>query len=434
MKESKQNSILFFASAALATIYTIYSIYQQRLSSKSISILLDDADYSTTTSTFLSVNRSHYNPPLVYISTREGLTSRFRQLEIIYSNAQLFKRNITLINMPSVHYKQLGPINLCKLFVLPPSIKCLSISPEQLTHSLNCSQPCSPDNVDARWLYKPHNFGIRSFDHLLPSSTFSWNTTSCALLWGFYFELQSSYSFTSIRFQNKYIRLFLSGLRQLRLSDSIAVKSSGSDSGSGKIRDLSLESVSRNSTSSVPATTASTVVVGNRPLWVFHWRRGDQADRCRRNEDTSVNCLQASALVDLIVATIANYTTESLTHHNHTIITTTTTSNNSNRISVPSKSITSTAFDTQEPVVRSLPVLVYIATNEVDPISLRTLRAAGFKIFDDLGLKKHNQLNALERFCVEVQMMAHADRFFGFGSSGVQTFVHRMRNERIVLL
>lgn len=450
MKQSKQNSITFFLVALLTTIYTIYTIYQQRLSNKAINNLLFLNENVLSLSSSSTTSSLPLNTPLIYISTREGLTSRLRQLEIIYSNAQLFNRNITLINMPSVHYKQVGPINLCTLFVLPPSIKCISISPEQLTRSLNCTAPYTPDNTDSKWLYKPHNFGLRSFEHLLPSSQFSWNMTSCSLLWGFYFELNTKHSFPTIRFQSKYVRLFLSGLRQLRLSDSISqtivdnfrtrtralrfvdtkkhaiwsrrsnslVKSFdtiiSSDNHTQVLNQTTSHSILQHTPQNSPVVSNNSSSIDHksiRPLWVFHWRRGDQADRCRRSEDNSVNCLPATALVKLILETVGNYTKEI----NHNM----------------NNNINSTVTDTTLiSAVMSMPVLVYVATNEIDPIALRTLQAADFRIFDDLGLKKSNQLSTLERFMVEVQMMIHADRFFGWGSTGVQTFVHRLRNER----
>lgn len=422
MKQSKAFSIGFFCMAALATMYTIY---QQRMSRKFVSSSIDMPLLSNSL-----INSSVSSLPLVYISTREGLTSRIRQLEIIYSNAQLFNRNITLVNMPSVHYKQVGPINLCKLFVLPSTIECVSVEPEEVTHSFNCTLPYSPENKDSRWLYKPHNFGLRTFDHLLPGSAFSWNLTSCALIWGFYYDLKPQYSFSNIRFQSKYVQLFQSGLRHMRMNSyhhSASVRralrsagakvagKSGNSTGSINSAGISTSRVKNATKNELPFPKSITDPVSGagtadsfaRPLWAFHWRRGDQADRCRRSEDNSVNCLPAAALVNLILETVRNHTTAS-----------------SNQTMVNPLPVISAHSSLSN-------VLVYVATNENDPEALRTLRSAGFKTYDDLGLSRRSQLNALERFVVEVQIMVHAERFFGWGTSGVHAFVDRLRNQRI---
>lgn len=419
MKESKVFSIAFFLVALLVTIFTLYQQYKGNRSKSELSAQI-----------FLEKSLSlPTNAPLVYISTREGLTSRYRQLEIIYSNARMFNRNLTVINMPSVHYKHLGPINLCRLFVLPASIKCVTASAEHTTHTLNCTQPYAPETADSRWLYKPHNFDLRSFDHMQPASSFSWGNTTCALLWGFYFELQTAHSFP-VRFQTKFERLVQRGVRHLRLTSSITSPRPKADD--SQIHSQ-LNVTRRNMTVELTEVNTNNDEADKftRPIWVFHWRRGDQADRCRRKEDSSVNCLPVAALIEVIRDTVANYTTATTVNTNtHTNTDQTATATNK-PIDIKSNRTGGLIQQSTQPHLNSeSPVLVYVATNENDSAALAALQSAGFKIFSDLGLSHQSIPSTLDRFMVEVQMMIRADRFFGWGSSGVQTFVQRARAER----
>eukprot|EP01035_Chromulina_nebulosa_P026611 gene26611-34855_t len=196
------------------------------------------------------------SPALVYLPTREGLTSRYRQLERMHSNARSHQRNLTVIDNHSVHYKDLGQICLCSIFVLPASIHCSSAAVENVAKILKCTLPPVPaelHHLDQQWLFKPSNFGLQTFDSINKVDTFSWNSTLCTLAFGFYFNISDRSHIIPIRFQEVYVSLYKVALRSLEQSFSTSLE--------------------------------------QRPvLVVVHWRRGDQKNRCRRFEDVSVNC------------------------------------------------------------------------------------------------------------------------------------------------
>jgi len=73
-----------------------------------------------------------------------------------------------------------------------------------------------------------------------------------------------------------------------------------------------------------------------------------------------------------------------------------------------------------------LSYVVYIATNEKDKGSLRRLKEAGFKISSDLDIKN---INSLDTFVIELQLMIDADYMLFFGYSLIKPFVFRLRDE-----
>ena len=81
----------------------------------------------------------------------------------------------------------------------------------------------------------------------------------------------------------------------------------------------------------------------------------------------------------------------------------------------------------------ALPVQVYVSTNEQSPYQLGILRRAGFKLFDDgLPLQDDTErhLSSLEIFIIEMQLMIHASRFLGWGTTGIHAFIDRARTGR----
>ena len=223
-------------------------------------------------------------PALVYLPTREGLTSRYRQLERMHSNARSHHRNLTVIDNHSVHYKDMGRISLCSIFVLPSSVHCSSAGVENVVNILKCTLPPVPEQLnrhEQQWLFKPSNFGLQTFDSVNKADTFSWNSTLCTLAYGFYFNISDKAHIVPIRFQEVYVSLFHAALRSLEQS------------------------------------FATSVGLQRAVLVVVHWRRGDQKDRCRRFEDVSVNCGTAANFIQKVRNVTAEYAN---THGRHKLL------------------------------------------------------------------------------------------------------------------
>ena len=332
----------------------------------------------------LSHSKSALPPALVYIPTREGLTSRFRQLERMHSNALARNRNLTIIDNHSVHYKDLGRICLCEIFVLPPTIQCSSAPIEKAVAALKCTLPPVPFpflQESQQWLFKPSNFGLKTFDNVDKHSSFTWNSTLCTLAYGFFFNISNKSHVIPIRFQPTYVRQFQAALHNLQSSSSIDSES--------QQRQPPL-------------------------LVVVHWRRGDQKDRCKRREDVSVNCGSVDEFIEKVHNATASHAVQfsPRPHPRERIDKAYRRAHSSN----PQK-------------------LIYIATNERDASVLEKLELAGFKLFKHAVRKRKKELAAsvssLSTFLVELQLMIHADLFLGWGTTGVSQFVMRARAERV---
>jgi hypothetical protein len=129
---------------------------------------------------------------------------------------------------------------------------------------------------------------------------------------------------------------------------------------------------------------------------VAHWRRGDQLTstlRCRGKGDTSVNCGSVQRFIQEVGDDLTNFTKHS-------------------------------GFKSQQPIV-------YICTNEVSSNSINEIQQAGFVMFHDLINYSANELkartlsnlNSLERFIVEVQLMIYSTHFISFGVTSIHPFV-----------
>lgn len=296
--------------------------------------------------------------PLIYVTTREGLSSRFGQIERIHSNALLHNRTLTVVDNACVHYKDLTkPISLCEVFVFPTTINCIADSVESVVSNQKCTMPYlnSNNSEDHKWLLKPSNFGLDTFQNMDKKHPFQWNSTKCSLLYGYYFPLvRPEVNTLKVVFQQRYVNLFQSAWRNLQ---------------------------THNRSSNVNATLSNLVV--------FHWRRGDQADRCNRHQDTSVNC----ETVDKFLI----------------------------QVNESCSSIGGCASK-----------LVYISTNENNPSNIRALRKRGFKTSQDIKKGKLMNVNSLELFTVELQLMIAAQHFFSWGTTGVRFFVSTARLQRSV--
>ena len=65
------------------------------------------------------------------------------------------------------------------------------------------------------------------------------------------------------------------------------------------------------------------------------------------------------------------------------------------------------------------PLTIYIATNEWNETTLQYLQASGFKIFKDI----ESNLNSLDIFIVELQLMIYAKYYLQWGVSSIHDFV-----------
>jgi len=297
--------------------------------------------------------------PLIYIPTREGLTSRYQQLERMHSNALRSNRSIVVLDNYSVHYKDLGRISLCNIFELPPTIQCSSAAVDKVVEVYRCTLPYVPKLYENPNQYKPSNFGLRDLQKVNKQESFSWDKTICTLAYGFYFNETTSNHIIPIRFKEQYVTLYAKAFR------------------------------------SIVQNTFTTI----KPLFiVVHWRRGDQAGRCKKFEDVSINC----GTVDDFITKVRNET---------------------------SSYLQATTTNTLE-MTPKRPIVTYIATNERDPAILRKLEANGYKLFKHLKWQRNIlRVDTLTAFVVELQLMIHADVFLGWGTTGIGHFVRRARAE-----
>lgn len=322
--------------------------------------------------------KSIKTPPLIYIPTREGLASRFGQLEVMHSNALSVKRNLIVLDNYSVHYKDLGKISLCDIILLPSTIKCSSASIEKVIQSFHCTMPPVPlekHKQDLKWLFKPSNFGLKTLKDVNKLETFTWNKTLCTLAFGYFFSVRDSSHRIPIQFTPRYVNLFRTAFDNLQRSSNSPLSNMH------------------------PALQRPIVIA-------VHWRRGDQNDRCQRGEDTSVNCRPVEAFINQVRTQASLY--------------------------LSSPQYLSLASSQSRPLLTSSP-LIYVATNERDAAVLRNLEAAGFKLLkhtrsrDEVG----GRMDSLSSFVVELQIMIEADHFIRWGVSGVGDFVERARKERL---
>jgi len=292
------------------------------------------------------------NNTFTWIPTREGLTSRFLQMELIHSQLRAHGRALRVVDNPSSHYKDTTALRLCDIFLLPASIICSSVSPNVVVHKTNCFI----DDIKPEQAHRVKGYCVReAYTELVPRiQAVDWATLSCGLLFGFNFQILHETDRMDVIFLPRLVALF------------------------EKVRD----------------NLGYSFKAGN--YLVAHWRRGDQVGRCKIQEskgnlqDTSVNCGTAQDLIDSIRAFLS----------------------------------------VEQPGV--LPLQVYVATNEKSTTQINLIRNSGFKVLAD-GLSFHDidSLTSVEVFAIELQLMANARKFVGWGITGVQSFVKRIRGQKL---
>ena len=319
---------------------------------------------------------------VTWISTREGLTSKFYQMERLHSQALAHDKTLRVVDNVSVHYKDKPQgISMCEVFVLPSTISCLALSPNIVVRTQTCRLHDAPANEAKMWV-QMRGFGMREansafVDRRVPfdfSNNVEKDDHKCIIAFGFYYPLLDQQRHVlPIVFQQKYVDMKEEVKRRLGLQ--------------------------QHDTNYVLA----------------HWRRGDQKSKCAMKSeeqgpllarDESVNCLSADEFVEAVFASVA-FTT--------TTITTTFPADVQNR------------EEDEGDVLQER--VVYVATNEKDPHELAALSRAGFLLYRDVSASSssaysktsllHNDdqhaaplpSSSLDVFVVELQMMIEAKWF-----------------------
>jgi len=67
---------------------------------------------------------------VTWITTREGLTSRWFQVEIMHSHAVANGKTLRVVDNNCGHYPDIDRLRMCDIFVLPPTVTCTHIPPD----------------------------------------------------------------------------------------------------------------------------------------------------------------------------------------------------------------------------------------------------------------------------------------------------------------
>jgi hypothetical protein len=353
----------FITNVALLSFILLF-IYVR----KDIEYLLEDLSQAHDAfPTFLPDGGADKNQPLVWITTNEGLISRYFQLERIYDAVSQTDRELHVVDTTSGHYVDLdhpiGEHSICEVFALPAAVKCIQVHPNSVVLTKSCLFPKSAlyqESGVKEWTDGVTAYGIRrQYDRLVDRrSSFNVNKTQCLIDWGFYWPQVESP--TDIKFSRRFLPL-------LDHARSSLCQMHGSGTGS------------------------------HCNFAAVHFRRGDQLQYRCGISDASVNCAQTSDELVQIVNKGVDEWQRSL-----------------GAVSSPPKP------------KRTRPPIVYVATNEKDPIMLANITAAGYKLFSDLDL---HSMSALDAFVIELLLLIEADHFMGWGDTNIGTFVRRVRTQ-----
>jgi len=356
------------------------------------------ASYYRYTSSSNRKNEAGTNA-VTWISTREGLTSKFYQMERLHSQAVSNGKSLRVVDNVSVHYKDMPHgISMCDVFVLPSTISCLALSPNIVVRTQTCRMHTAPANEAKMWV-QMRGFGMREansafVDRRTPfdfGNNVEKDDHNCLIAFGFYYPLVDTSHVLPIVFQKRYVDMKGEVKRRLGLHQD------------------------------------------DNNYVLAHWRRGDQKSKCAMTNkeqgpllarDESVNCLSADEFIEAVFASVAFTTT------------TTTTS-----VPLPSSAA---PLDVLNEIEDALPPerVVYVATNEKDPKALAALTRAGFLLYRDVAAPSPSKTSfsyndrhallpssSLDVFVVELQMMIEAKYFIGWGSTGIHEFVDRARRD-----
>jgi hypothetical protein len=316
-----------------------------------------------------------------WVPTREGLTSRYMQMEHLHSQLRAHNKTLRIVNAVSSHYKELPPVRLCDIFELPSTIECESASANAVVNCL----PCVLDAIVPSQRHHVESFNVRAqYAPLVPAkSIVDLSKERCGLLFGHNFPMvRGAADEIPVVVKPRYKQLFERVLDNLghafRLGDYAVV----------------------------------------------HWRRGDQASKCSMQEkderpmlsrDTSVNCGTASDLVDAV----------------HTAL------NSSWPVGEALRAVetavyvsTNEADPAQLQRLRQAGFKLLGDAVIVLPSRPSWSESASTAILRLVRKPRQQRLTSLEAFVVELQLMMGAKKFVGWGSTGVRPFVERERERR----
>lgn len=256
---------------------------------------------------------------LYWVPNHAGLFSQFLQTKIMFDCAKRYGRQLIAVPTKSKHYGR-QMINMCQVFAFPTQIKCASVPEDVKCHST------LPDIVKSA---------------LEPEVCYSGSIT---------FGVQAKARMYVLRAVNIDLPLRFTDMNK-KLGELFRITLGIEKDGYRK------------------------------DFTVVHWRRGDQLDgRCKAGLDTSVNCANATVLIEKV---------RSLSQDS----------------------------------------IVYIATNEPqDSDQMQELREAGFLSFVDVAASSFfSQLDIFQILAVEVSLMLDATTFLAWGISEINDVVEHER-------
>ena len=311
-----------------------------------------------------------------WISTREGLTSRFNQLELLFAQLSARNRTLVVVDNPSVHYKDLATIRLCDIFLLPTAIACSSISPNVVVRRAQCLMQ---NKTEQNHLVQ--GFAVRKgyAGRVARVAEISWDSprTTCGLLYGYNFPPQhaAATSATALRISlaPRYWSLLYTMLDHLGVGFQ------------------------------------------SREYVAVHWRRGDQRQRCAvgslLERDETVNCGSAADLVATVERILDDLQRRDAVKATLTL-----------------------------PPPRRRKVYIATNENDPETLAALSHRgyklfADAFNPGDGKYPRRTRWrpagLSSLDVFALELLVMAESSEFCGWGPTGVRGFVERMRRERL---
>lgn len=329
-----------------------------------------DAKFHLNYKSLLS-NEMNYNNSLTWISTKDGISSHFFQLQTMYSLSKYYNLTLRLVDYQSNHYGKNEVVRMCDIFTFPSGIICMHTPIDMIIRSLVCTIPIEHyDNAQknpAEELQKfLHTYNIKKGDalYLDIKNKFSWSNISsgndynskCSLATSFVFQLKTPTNDNDfpIIMTEKYVDMF--------------------------------------------NMVKTNMFEDNRHNYIFiavHWRRGDQLQsRCKNSSDSSVNCEHVSALV----LSIKN--------------------------AIELKQQETNIFGGKD-------ILIYVATNEEYKADLILLSAEGYFLKSDVLYDSNDQYieNKVDIFIMEFLLMSESDLFLYWGESGVHDLVLRYKKQ-----
>lgn len=327
----------------------------------------------TTSTTTTGADASAPIGLFYWISTREGLTSRFNQLELLYSQLSARNRTLVVVDNPSVHYKDLPTIRLCDIFVLPsPGISCTSISANVIVRRAQCLMQ---NRTEQNHLVQ--GFAVRRgyAGRVARVSDISWDSprTTCGLLYGYNFPLHVAAA--------KPLRVTLVPRYWALLQTMLDHLGAGFQS---------------------------------HEYVAVHWRRGDQRQRCAvksiLERDETVNCGSAADLVATVEGILTDLERRDAA--------------NATTALPPRRRKVYIATNENDP--ETLAALSHRGYK-----LFRDAFVPGDAAFPRRTAWRPGGLSSLDVFVLELLVMAESGFFFGWGPTGVRGFVERIRRERL---